>query len=156
MDIKSKIPEVVRHIITSLEAAGFKAYIVGGALRDIILGRPNPDFDIATSALPADITSVFPNAVPYGNFGTMLVVADDIKVEITPFRDDAPGRKPNYIFGGNIYTDLSRRDFTINSIAYDLTADILIDPFNGQKDLSEGIIRCTGNTKRIWKILFEL
>jgi len=151
MDIKNKIPSAVIHIITSLEAAGFKAYIVGGALRDIILGRHNPDFDIATSALPSNISSVFPNAIPYGDFGTMLVISDDIKVEVTPFRDDAPGRKPDYTFGGNIYTDLSRRDFTINSMAYDLTDDILIDPFNGQKDIAKGIIKCTGNTKRIWE-----
>lgn len=151
MDIISRIPAFIKEIIIELKNAGFEAYIVGGALRDICLNRHNPDFDIATSALPTDIAAVFPDAKSYGKFGTMLIVRNNINIEITPFRDDAPGRKPNYSFGGNIYTDLSRRDFTINSMAYDPIADILIDPFDGQKDLVKGIIKCTGNTKRIWE-----
>ncbi|HHY71174.1 MAG TPA: HD domain-containing protein, partial [Thermoanaerobacterales bacterium] len=78
-------------------------------------------------------------------------IVDGTKVEITPFRNDAPGRKPDYTFGGSIYTDLARRDFTINSIAYDPIADELIDPFQGQEDIKKGIIRCTGSTERIWE-----
>jgi tRNA nucleotidyltransferase/poly(A) polymerase len=173
--IRFEIPAFIKEICVKLNTAGYRAYVVGGALRDMLLGRENPDFDIATSALPDEIASVFPNAVPYGNFGTMLVIRKNpikktscdrkrelnplednieetkIKIEITPFRDDAPGRKPDYTFGGTIYTDLARRDFTINSMAYDPLSDEFLDPFGGLSDLEAGIIRCTGSTKRIWE-----
>ncbi len=146
-----KIPSFIKDICNKLRKSGFEAYVVGGSIRDIIMNREASDFDIATSALPNQIASVFPKAKPYGNFGTMLVIAEGTKVEITPFRDDAPGRKPNYTFGGSIYTDLARRDFTINSIAYDPIKDELIDPFGGVEDIKQGIIRCTGSTVRIWE-----
>ncbi len=145
------IPFFIKHICDELRKSGFEAYIVGGGIRDLIMDRENTDFDITTNALPGQISSVFPKAKPYGNFGTMLVIAEGTKVEITPFRDDAPGRKPHYTFEGNIYTDLARRDFTINSIAYDPITDKLIDPFGGIEDIKKGIIRCTGSTERIWE-----
>jgi tRNA nucleotidyltransferase (CCA-adding enzyme) len=145
------LPFFIKDICNQLKASGFQAYIVGGTIRDLIMSRQNSDFDIATSALPNEIASVFPKAKPYGNFGTMLVIADGTKAEITPFRDDAPGRKPDYTFGGSIYTDLARRDFTINSIAYDSIAGELIDPFRGREDIEKCIIRCTGSTERIWE-----
>ena len=145
------LPFFINDICNQLKSSGFKAYIVGGTIRDLIMSRQNTDFDIATSALPHEIASVFTGAKPYGNFGTMLVIADGTKVEITPFRDDAPGRKPDYTFGGSIYTDLARRDFTINSIAYNPITDELIDPFKGREDIEKGIIRCTGSTERIWE-----
>lgn len=149
--IHMNLPFVIKNICNQLIAPGFQAYIVGGTIRDLLMNRQNSDFDIATNALPHEIKSVFPSAKPYGQFGTMLVIADGTKVEITPFRDDAPGRKPNYTFGGNIYTDLARRDFTINSIAYNPITNELIDPFSGQEDIEKGIIRCTGSTERIWE-----
>ncbi|HHV17682.1 MAG TPA: HD domain-containing protein [Thermoanaerobacterales bacterium] len=145
------LPFFIEDICKKLKASGFKAYIVGGAIRDLIMDSENFDFDIATNALPNEISSVFPKAKPYGNFGTMLVIANGTKVEITPFRDDAPGRKPDYTFGGSIYTDLARRDFTINSIAYDPISDELIDPHRGMEDIKKGVIRCTGTTERIWE-----
>ena len=148
---KLSIPSVIEDICNKLRKSGFEAYIVGGSIRDIIMNRATSDFDIATSALPHQIASVFPEAKPYGDFGTMLVLAQGIKVEITPFRDDAPGRKPNYTFGGNIYTDLARRDFTINSIAYDPAREALVDPFGGMEDIKKGVIRCTGSTERLWE-----
>ncbi|MDI3481742.1 MAG: hypothetical protein PWQ97_1397 [Tepidanaerobacteraceae bacterium] len=171
-----ELPSSVKEICEKLNAAGFKAYVVGGAVRDLILGRKNFDYDIATDALPHDIASVFPEAIPYGNFGTMLVLRekpfglmesknkelngcknndshhdDMLKIEITPFRNDAPGRKPHYTFGGTIYSDLARRDFTINSIAYDIISGEFIDPFGGVKDIKAKLIKCTGSTKRIWE-----
>jgi len=145
------IPCFIKDICEKLKMAGFEAYAVGGSIRDLIMNRESSDFDIATNALPNEIASVFPKAKPYGNFGTMLVIAKGTKVEITPYRDDAPGRKPHYTFGGSIYTDLARRDFTINSIAYDPIADKFLDPFGGREDIKQGIIRCTGSTKRIWE-----
>ncbi len=149
--IQMSMPSAIKKICNKLRASGFEAYVVGGTIRDLIMNRQNSDFDIATSAFPNEIKSVFPNAKPYGNFGTMLVIADGLKVEITPFRNDAPGRKPDYVFGGSIYTDLARRDFTINSIAYDPIDDELIDPFDGIKDIKKGVIKCTGSTRRIWE-----
>ncbi|MCR4429981.1 MAG: CCA tRNA nucleotidyltransferase [Tepidanaerobacteraceae bacterium] len=175
-----ELPPLIKDICEKLNAGGFKAYVVGGALRDMILDRKNFDYDITTDALPHDIASLFPDAIPYGNFGTMLVLRKKsdrlidsgnqefqkneglepgfknhtdnlIKIEITPFRDDAPGRKPYYTFGGTIYTDLARRDFTINSIALDPVSGEFIDPFGGVKDIKAKIIRCTGSTQRIWE-----
>lgn len=146
-----RIPVFVKDICESLNKAGFEAYMVGGSIRDIIMDLETSDFDIATNALPDQISSVFPQAKPYGNFGTMLVMAEGAKVEITPYRDDAPGRKPNYTFGGSIFTDLARRDFTINSIAYNPLTNELLDPFGGMEDIKSGIIRCTGSTERIWE-----
>ena len=145
------IPFIIKEICNKLRESGFEAYVVGGSIRDLIMNRENSDFDIATNALPNQIVSVFPKAKPYGNFGTMLVIVEDTKVEITPYRDDAPGRKPQYTFGGSIHTDLARRDFTINSIAFDPVTDELIDPFRGIDDIKRGIIRCTGSTERIWE-----
>lgn len=145
------IPVAIKNLCIRLRAFGFEAYIVGGAVRDSILSRTNYDFDIATNALPKQILSVFPDATPYGKFGTILVVQDGIKVEITPYRNDAPGRKPHYTFGGNIYKDLARRDFTINSMAYDPLTHQLIDPYGGFRDVKSKVIRCTGSTKRIWE-----
>lgn len=136
-----RIPVFVKDICESLNKAGFEAYMVGGSIRDIIMDLETSDFDIATNALPDQISSVFPQAKPYGNFGTMLVMAEGAKVEITPYRDDAPGRKPNYTFGGSIFTDLARRDFTINSIAYNPLTNELLDPFGGMEDIKSGIIR---------------
>lgn len=145
------LPSFIKDICNQLNTSGYKAYVVGGTIRDLLINRPGSDFDIATSALPHEIAAVFPKAKSYGNFGTMLVIADKTKVEITPFRDDAPGRKPEYTFGGNIYTDIARRDFTINSIAYDPIANELLDPFRGLQDIEKGLIRCTGSTERIWE-----
>ncbi|MGI6425047.1 MAG: CCA tRNA nucleotidyltransferase [Tepidanaerobacteraceae bacterium] len=149
--IQVKLPFFVKEICRRLKSSGYEAYIVGGTIRDLIIDRDNSDFDIATNALPNEIASVFPKARPYGAFGTMFLMVEGTKVEITPFRDDAPGRKPDYKFGGTIYTDLARRDFTINSIAYDPDECKLIDPFNGCEDLNNGIIRCTGSLQRIWE-----
>ena len=137
--------------VQNLNKAGFNAYIAGGAIRDMLLKRRVTDFDISTDALPHEIMGVFRDALEYGDFGTVMVFGDGYKIDITPFRDDAPGRKPVYKFGGSIYTDLARRDFTFNSMAYDPICREFIDPIGGRKDLDAGIIRCTGSTKRIWE-----
>ncbi len=151
MDLSKCVPYPVLEACKNLNKAGFNAYIVGGAIRDMLLKRRVTDFDISTDALPHEIMGVFQNALEFGNFGTVVVHLDGYKIDITPFRNDAPGRKPVYRFGGSIYTDLARRDFTFNSIAYDPIRREFIDPFDGRKDLDAGIIRCTGSTKRIWE-----
>lgn len=151
MDMELYFPNPIINACKKLSDSGYEAYIVGGAVRDAFLNKKNYDFDITTNAFPEEISKVFPKAKKYGDFGTMLVIEEDYKIEVTPYRNDAPGRKPHYIFGGTIYTDLSRRDFTINSIAYDPLKKQLIDPFNGLEDLKNKIIRCTGSAKRIWE-----
>ena len=151
MSQKLCIPSFIIDICETLNKHGFESYLVGGALRDMLMGRKTSDYDLATNALPHEISTVFPRAKAYGEFGTMLIVTRNNIVEITPFRDDAPGRKPNYSFGGSIYSDLARRDFTINSIAYDPLTEELIDPYGGQRDIKAKVIRCTGSTKRIWE-----
>lgn len=151
MSYKFSFPYFIKEICKQLNLSGFEAYLVGGALRDSIMQRPCKDFDIATSAFPNEIKSVFPDAKAYGNFGTMLLVRNRLNVEITPFRNDAPGRRPDYTFGGTIYTDLARRDFTINSMAFDPIKNRFIDPFEGRKDIKLKTIRCTGSTKRLWE-----
>ncbi|KXG78707.1 CCA-adding enzyme [Fervidicola ferrireducens] len=151
MDLNIRIPSIVKEICHKFKSRGYQAFIVGGTIRDALLQRENPDYDIATDAMPEEILSIFPHAIPYGNFGTVLLMVESIKIEITPFRNDAPGRKPRYSFGGTIYTDLARRDFTINSMAYDPISSEFIDPFGGLQDLKSRVIRCTGNTRRIWE-----
>lgn len=151
MELNIKIPDIVKEICHKFNVRGYQAFVVGGSIRDALLGRESPDYDIATDALPEETISIFPEVTPYGNFGTMLLVRGDTKIEITPFRNDAPGRKPNYTFGGTIETDLARRDFTINSIAYNPISGELIDPFGGLDDLKARTIRCTGSTRRIWE-----
>lgn len=146
-----KAPDNIIAICRKLKSKGFEAYLVGGALRDSIMGRKCSDFDITTSAFPEEMKKIFKNIIPYGDFGTMLLIDKGMKIEITPYRNDAPGRKPTYKMGGTIDTDLSRRDFTINSMAYDPIDKLFIDPFNGREDIKNKLIRCTGSTKRIWE-----
>ncbi|MGB9975840.1 CCA tRNA nucleotidyltransferase [Thermovenabulum sp.] len=146
-----KIPQDVIEVIKCFKNSGYQAYIVGGTVRDALLGKENFDYDISTSARPYEIQKALPKAIPYGEFGTFLYVLKDKKIEITPFRNDAPGRKPQYGFAGSIEEDLSRRDFTINSIAYDPIENKIIDPFGGIEDIKNKIIRCTGSSKRIWE-----
>jgi tRNA nucleotidyltransferase (CCA-adding enzyme) len=150
-NLLSNIPYPVIEVCKTLSDAGFEAYIVGGALRDIILKRKATDFDISTDAKPEEIAGLFQSVLIHGDYGTVIVSVDGYKIDITPFRDDAPGRKPDYKYGDNIFQDLARRDFTINSMAYEPICSKLVDPFGGEKDLDAGIIRCTGSTKRIWE-----
>lgn len=145
------LPFFIKDICDILHRAGFEAYIVGGAIRDLLMNRKSSDFDVATNALPEEIKSIFSKTKSHGNFGTVLIKNNGKRVEITPFRDDAPGRKPDYSFGGSIYTDLARRDFTINSIAFNPITNDLIDPYIGLNDIKNKVIRCTGSTKRIWE-----
>lgn len=151
MSAMYEIPKFIVDICKEFKANGYEAYVVGGALRDLLLGKESNDWDITTNALPEEMSRIFRGIIPYGDFGTMLLIRNGVKIEITPFRNDAPGRKPTYKMGGTIYTDLSRRDFTINSMAYDPIDDVFIDPYKGLEDLKNRIIRCTGSTRRIWE-----
>lgn len=139
------------YAIEVLEKAGFSAYLVGGCVRDILMGKTPYDFDITTNALPHITESLFPNEkkVLSGiSHGTVAPIIDGEMVEITTFRIDGEytdSRHPEKVsFTGNICDDLKRRDFTVNAIAMDKNLR-LVDPFSGKRDIEKGILRCVGN-----------
>ena len=151
------IPDYVLRIIKKLENQGYEAFLVGGCLRDIMLGKEPTDFDITTNALPDNIEEMFSDfrTVNIGKeFGTIIVVQEEGNIEITTYRIESEyrdGRRPSKVlFSNNIIEDLSRRDFTINSMAYNKNIGI-IDPYNGREDLDEKIIRSVGNPKLRFK-----
>lgn len=135
-------------IIARLNEAGFEAYLVGGCVRDELLGRPVKDYDIATSALPEQVKALFERTVPTGlQHGTVTVVVGRQPFEVTTFRKEsgyADYRRPQSVeYIDSLLEDLRRRDFTMNAMATDLGGR-LIDPFGGQADLERGILRCVG------------
>ncbi len=150
-DIKIEIPDYVQNVLTHLEASGFEAFVVGGCVRDSIMGKNPDDWDICTSAKPDDVKTVFDGICTYittgEKHGTITVISNDVPIEITTYRSDGvynDGRHPqNVTYVSSIVQDLSRRDFTINAIAYDKRSGI-IDIFNGINDIKNGIIRCVG------------
>ncbi len=144
--MKIYLPTNVKFIIDSLQKKGYEAYAVGGCVRDSLLRRLPNDWDITTSALPEEIKSLFKRTVDTGiEHGTVTVLMGKEAYEVTTFRKDneyVDMRHPSSVdFVSDIYTDLRRRDFTINSMAYN-DKNGLIDPFGGLKDLNEGIVRC--------------
>lgn len=149
--MKIVIPNDVKFIIKNLEDAGFEAFVVGGCVRDSMLGLEPKDWDVATSAKPDDIKSIFNSfqlVLDGEAHGTVGVVINNVKYEITTYRVDGKycdNRHPeNVSFTNSIELDLARRDFTINAMAYnDLRG--LVDPYNGMKDLSFKALRCVGN-----------
>jgi len=146
-------PEVVG-IIEEMHAAGHAAYVVGGSLRDALLGREPADWDLATDARPDRIVDLFPGAAYENRFGTVAVRRDDDVYEITTFRtehDYADFRRPHRVeFGDDIETDLGRRDFTVNALAWgrvgaDDGPNRLVDPHRGQSDLASRVLRAVGD-----------
>lgn len=141
-------PKYVRQILFSLQSRGFAAYLVGGCVRDILLGVRPQDWDICTSALPEQVMDIFPGSRPTGiKHGTVTVVIGSRSAEVTTFRsesDYADHRHPSSVaFVGDLTTDLMRRDFTMNAMA--VSADgLIIDPFGGTEDIQRGCIRCVG------------
>lgn len=149
-DICVRPPDAVTDVMRLLGAAGHTCYITGGAVRDIVMGRTPSDWDIATSALPEQVKALFPRTIPTGMaHGTVTVVSDGESIEVTTYRSDGPysdGRRPDYVkFSTDIVEDLSRRDFTMNAMAYDPVHNRLEDPFGGRQDIVNGLIRCVGD-----------
>ncbi len=147
MDIR--IPAPAAEIIDKLNSHGYEAYIVGGCVRDMLLGREPGDWDITTSALPRQVKQVFKRTVDTGiQHGTVTVLIGKAGYEVTTYRVDGEyldGRHPDTVsFTPDLREDLRRRDFTINAMAYNSMKGI-IDEFGGQEDLRAGIIRCVGN-----------
>lgn len=146
-----QLPEKVKQIIDTLEAAGYEAYAVGGCVRDSILGRCPDDWDITTSARPQEVKALFRRTIDTGiQHGTVTVMLEQEGFEVTTYRIDGEyedSRHPKeVIFTGNLREDLRRRDFTINAMAYN-EASGLVDEFGGIRDLEEKKIRCVGEAK---------
>ena len=144
-----KIPIHVHHIAQELNHHGFQAWVVGGSIRDLLIGRPAYDHDIATDATPEQVMDIFPRTVPTGiKHGTVTVLSNNRSVEITTFRSDSTysdARHPDKVtFAKTIDEDLSRRDFTMNGIAYNPITRDLIDPFDGREDIRNKTIRTIG------------
>ncbi|MFA4906120.1 MAG: HD domain-containing protein [Candidatus Margulisiibacteriota bacterium] len=144
-----KYPAGALHIIQTLKDQGFKCYLVGGSVRDILLGRTPAEWDLTTDAPPETVSRLFHKVVPTGiEFGTVTVLVEDGTFEVTTFRRDelyTDGRHPSQVkYSKKLEEDLSRRDFTVNAMAYDPTTDEFIDKYEGQKDLSARSIRTVG------------
>lgn len=147
------IPKGARAVLLNLRYENHEAYVVGGCVRDSLLGKEPKDWDICTSATPDEVKELMHRrgikTIDTGlQHGTVTVDMGTVgKYEVTTFRIDGnytDGRHPDYVeFTESIYKDLSRRDFTINAMAYNSAG--LIDPFHGRDDLQAGIIRCVGN-----------
>lgn len=147
------LPNHIKTIIERIESAGHEAYAVGGCVRDSILDLIPHDWDVCTSALPEEVKHIFiqDRVVETGiKYGTVTVIIGEEKAEVTTFRTESSysdRRRPELVgFVGDVEEDLSRRDFTINAIAYNKKRG-LVDPFGGEDDIKRGLIRCVGDPK---------
>ncbi len=160
------IPHYVQDTINTIETAGFEAYLVGGCVRDLLMGRTPKDWDITTNAKPEQIVGLFEKTVYENTFGTVAVVFEQTSVthetqiingtretpyivEVTPFRLESgysDNRHPDSVsFSERLEDDLQRRDFTVNALAYSVSKGHLIDEYKGQEDLKDKTIRAVGN-----------
>ncbi len=152
--MKITLPDNVKRAISLLEGAGFVCYIVGGCVRDALRGISPHDYDLTTSATPDEMLSVFEglHVIPTGiRHGTLTLMLDGEPLEITTFRTDGEyvdNRHPESVsFSRELSDDLSRRDFTVNAMAYS-EREGLVDLFGGRADLESGIIRAVGDPKK--------
>lgn len=161
--MKEKIKPQVLEIYKRLENAGFEVFLVGGCVRNLLLGIEPKDWDLTTSATPEEIQAVFPDSFYDNSFGTVGIPLKGVEetehkdvVEITTYRTESSykdHRRPESVsWGKTIHEDLERRDFTINAIALKIENELVfIDPFEGQKDLSKKIIKAVGNPNERFK-----
>src|SRR5262245_15726153 len=153
--MRERVPGAVLAVCRRLRGAGHEAHLVGGGVRDLLLGRAPADFDVATDAVPEAVMDLFGKnfAVPTGlKHGTVTVLTDTSPprhVEVTTFRGEGTyldGRRPSSVtYVKSLTEDLARRDFTMNAIAYDPLADAVSDPFDGRGDLAKRLIRAVGD-----------
>jgi len=156
----NSIPSYVTHVTTTLEKAGFEVFLVGGCVRDLIMGRVPKDWDLTTNATPDQIIPLFEKTVYENTYGTVGVCVphetpqDVIHetsyniIEVTPYRIEAKYsdfRHPEEVkFSNNIEDDLKRRDFTINALAYNVSKGHIIDLYKGQDDIKDKVVRAVG------------
>jgi poly(A) polymerase/tRNA nucleotidyltransferase (CCA-adding enzyme) len=148
----SRVPSAISQVLRRLRSAGFQAYLVGGSVRDLMRGVTVSDWDVATSARPEAMTKLFPAAIPTGiKHGTVTVPTAAGPCEVTTFRVEygyTDARHPDRVeFVADVEADLSRRDFTVNAIAWDPEAGREVDPFGGRADLMSRRIRAVGNPR---------
>jgi poly(A) polymerase len=141
--------ELAAEICRKLHAAGFQAYLVGGCVRDLVLGRDPQDYDVATDAHPARVQELFPSSVDVGaRFGVILVVAEGAQVEVATFRSDvgySDGRHPDRVeYSSSPEEDVRRRDFTINGLMQDMETQQILDFVGGREDLQRRLVRAIG------------
>jgi len=149
-----QLPAPVRYAMNALTRAGHQAYIVGGSVRDVLLGKEPHDYDITTSALPEEMLELFSRDRLLTNgmkHGTVTLIKYGTPIEMTTFRIDgeySDGRHPDAIeFTGNLYEDVARRDFTVNALCWNPETG-LIDYVDGEEDIQNRIIRCVGDPDR--------
>ena len=154
--MRTSIPELIKDIGRELIGAGHRAYLVGGCVRDLILKREPKDWDVATDAKPDEIQKIFPESAYENQFGTVGIKTESEEpglrvVEVTTFRLEGKytdKRHPDEVkFARTVKEDLARRDFTFNALALDLDSEDgeIIDPFGGEKDLNNGVVRTVGS-----------
>lgn len=153
LNVYIELPGNVRFILHMLREAGHEAYVVGGCVRDSMMGRKPHDWDICTSAKPEQVIEIFNHykVIPTGlKHGTVTIMKNDNPYEITTYRVDGEyddARHPKDVtFTTSLEEDLSRRDFTMNALAYNNNND-LVDLFGGVNDIKNGIVRCVGNPR---------
>ena len=153
LNVYIELPGNVRFILHMLREAGHEAYVVGGCVRDSIMGRKPHDWDICTSAKPEQVIEIFNHykVIPTGlKHGTVTIMKNDKPYEITTYRVDGEyddARHPKDVtFTTSLEENLSRRDFTMNALAYNNNND-LVDLFGGVNDIKNGVVRCVGNPR---------
>ncbi|XKT74663.1 MAG: CCA tRNA nucleotidyltransferase [Patescibacteria group bacterium UBA2163] len=156
MDI-AQVPKEVSTVSDALENAGFEAYLVGGCVRDMALGKTPKDWDLTTNATPEQIQEIFPESFYENDFGTVGVKteSDDpllAVIEVTPYRKEgeySDARRPDEVtWAETLSEDLERRDFTVNALAYRLKDDTLVDEHGGTEDLERKLLRAVGDPRK--------
>ena len=154
MITRNEIPKEVQHVADILENRGFEAYLVGGCVRDLLIGKIPKDWDITTNAHPLEIESLFPETYINNEYGTVGVVNKETEdprlkvVEVTPYRTESgysDARRPDSVsFGVSLEEDLKRRDFTVNAIAYRIKDEKIVDLYEGESDIAHKRLRAVG------------
>jgi poly(A) polymerase/tRNA nucleotidyltransferase (CCA-adding enzyme) len=158
ISFKNNVPQAVSQITKTLKNANFEAFLVGGCVRDMILGKKPKDWDITTNATPEQIIPLFNKTFYENSYGTVGIVNEDVTdetvrtVEVTPYRIESTYsdmRHPDsVVFSQNIDDDLKRRDFTFNALAYDQETEEIKDLFGGIQDLRKGLVRTVGEANQ--------
>ncbi len=148
--MRYNIPGEVVEIVSKLKSFGFEGFVVGGAVRDMIMNREPKDWDVATNAKPDEVQNIFEDSICENQFGTVMIKTEESGlVEVTTYRVESEYsdvRRPDRVeFVSTLEEDLSRRDFTINAIAMSPGKFDIIDPFGGAEDIKSGLIRAVGN-----------
>lgn len=146
IDIHSLVPQnYLNHLLqidSALKGAGFECYLVGGSVRDLVMGKIPKEYDLTTNAEPKQVKRLFRTVIDTGiEHGTVTVVLDKINYEITTYRIDkdyTDGRRPDHVeFGTTLSEDLKRRDFTMNALAFDIKSGLLVDEHLGIRDIEQ-------------------